>query len=114
MQEVQEVQVQPLDWEAALEKGMVTHSSILAWRVPWTEEPGGLHTVHGVTKSWTQLNQFSVHTHTHTHTHAHMHTHTGGQWDSPRGDGLKSVRAVLPATVATPPCAPEHPGVRLA
>ena len=35
-----------------LEKGMATHSSILAWRIPWTEEPGGL-TVHGVAKSYT-------------------------------------------------------------
>ena len=31
-----------LDWENPLEKEMVTHSSILAWRIPWTEEPGGL------------------------------------------------------------------------
>ena len=36
-----------------LEKGMAAHSSILAWEMPWTEEPGGL--VHGVTKSRTQL-----------------------------------------------------------
>ena len=38
----QEMQVQTLGWEDPLEKGMVTHSSILAWRIPWTEEPGGL------------------------------------------------------------------------
>ena len=38
-----------------LEKGMATPSSILAWRIPWTEEPGGVHGVHGVTKSQTQL-----------------------------------------------------------
>ena len=31
-----------LDWEDPLEKGLATHSSILAWRLPWTEEPGGL------------------------------------------------------------------------
>ena len=31
-----------LDWEDPLEKGMATHSTILAWRIPWTEEPGGL------------------------------------------------------------------------
>ena len=37
-----------------LEEGMATHSSILAWRIPWTEEPGGA-TVHGVTQSWAQL-----------------------------------------------------------
>ena len=30
-------------WEDPLEKGMATHSSILVWRIPWTEEPGGLH-----------------------------------------------------------------------
>ena len=40
---------------------MATHSSILVWRIPWTEEPGGLHTVHMVTKSWTQLKQFRIH-----------------------------------------------------
>ena len=34
--------VPSLDWEDPLEKGMATHSSILAWRIPWTEEPGGL------------------------------------------------------------------------
>ena len=39
---VQEAQVQSLDWEDPLEKEMATHSSILAWRMPWTEEPGGL------------------------------------------------------------------------
>ena len=37
------------------QKEIATHSSILAWRIPWTEEPGGLHTVHGVTKSQTRL-----------------------------------------------------------
>ena len=35
----------PLIWEDPLEEGMATHSSILAWRIPWTEEPGGLHSV---------------------------------------------------------------------
>ena len=39
---VQETQVQSLGLEDPLKKGMATHSSILAWRVPWTEEPGGL------------------------------------------------------------------------
>ena len=34
--------VQSLGWEDPLEEGMATHSSILAWRIPWTEEPGGL------------------------------------------------------------------------
>ena len=37
-----EIQVRSLGWEDPLEEGMATHSSILAWRIPWTEEPGGL------------------------------------------------------------------------
>ena len=37
-----ETQVQSLSWEDPLEKGMATHSSILAWRFPWTEKPGEL------------------------------------------------------------------------
>ena len=37
---MQETQVQSLDWEDSLEKEMETHSSILAWRIPWTEEAG--------------------------------------------------------------------------
>ena len=36
-------------------EGNTAHSSILAWRIPWTEEPGRLHTAHGVTKSQTRL-----------------------------------------------------------
>ena len=36
---VQETQVQSLGWEDLLEKGMATHSNILAWRIPWTEKP---------------------------------------------------------------------------
>ena len=39
---MQETQVQSLGWEDSLEEGMATHFSILAWRIPWTEEPGGL------------------------------------------------------------------------
>ena len=42
---IQETQVQSLGREDALEKGMATHSSILAWRIPWTEEPGGLQSM---------------------------------------------------------------------
>ena len=40
--EMQETRVQFLSQEDSLEKGMATHSSILVWRIPWTEEPGGL------------------------------------------------------------------------
>ena len=49
----QENQVRSLGREDPLEKEMVTHSSILAWEIPWTEEPGRL--VHGVAKNRTRL-----------------------------------------------------------
>ena len=61
---MRETGTQSLDWEDPLEKAMATHSSILAWRMPWTEEPVGgagrcvevQSTVHGwVAKSQTQL-----------------------------------------------------------
>ena len=42
---MRETHIQPLGQEDSLEKGMATHSSILAWRIPWTEEPGGLQTM---------------------------------------------------------------------
>ena len=42
---IQETQVPSLGWEDPLEKGMATHSSILAWRIPWTGEPVGLQSV---------------------------------------------------------------------
>ena len=42
---MQDTWVQSLDWEDPLEKGMATHSSILAWRIPWTEEPVRLQTM---------------------------------------------------------------------
>ena len=54
-----ETQVRSLGQEDPLEKGMATHSSNLAWRIPWTEEPGRLHTVYGVTKSQTRLSDFT-------------------------------------------------------
>ena len=45
MQETQETQVQSLDPEDPLEEEMATHSSILAWKIPWTEELGGLQSM---------------------------------------------------------------------
>ena len=41
MQELQEKRVRSLDQEDPLEEGMATHSNIIVWRIPWTEEPGG-------------------------------------------------------------------------
>ena len=51
---VQETRVRSLGWENPQEKGMTVHSSILAWRIPWTVEPGGLQSM-GVAKSQTRL-----------------------------------------------------------
>ena len=51
---MQKTWVQSLGQKDPLEKGMATHSSILAWKIPWTEEPGVV-TIHGVTESQTQL-----------------------------------------------------------
>ena len=42
---MQETQVQSLGWEDSLEKEMATHTSILAWKIPWTEEPSGLQSM---------------------------------------------------------------------
>jgi len=53
MQETQETQVQSLGWEDPLEEEMATHSSILAWRIPWTEEPGNTQVLtEGAGKQW--------------------------------------------------------------
>ena len=57
MQEKQEIWVWSLGREGPLEEEMAAHSSILAWRIPWTEEPGGL--VHGVAKSQAWLSNWS-------------------------------------------------------
>ena len=45
MQETQETWVCSRGWEDPLEEEMATHSSVLAWRIPWTEEPGGLQSI---------------------------------------------------------------------
>ena len=45
MQETMETWVQPLGWEDSLEEEMATHSHILAWEIPWTEESGGLQSI---------------------------------------------------------------------
>ena len=60
--------------EDPLEKEIATHSSILAWEIPWIEELGGLQSM-GSQRIKTQL---STHKHTHTteYTHTHTHTHT--------------------------------------
>ena len=54
-------------YSKSVEKGMATHSSVLAWRIPLTEEPGGLQSV----GSQTVRHEWAANTHTHTHTHTH-------------------------------------------
>ena len=63
---IQEFQIQSLGWEGLLQKGMATHSSILAWRIPWTEEPGRLQSMEQqrVRRDWT--------TNTHTYSGCHL------------------------------------------
>ena len=76
---MQETWVRSLGWEDPLEEGMGTHSSILVWRIPWTEEPGRLQSMElqRVRRDWaTKYTHTYIHTHTHTHTHTHIHTHT--------------------------------------
>ena len=61
MQEAQEAQVQSLGCEDRLEEEMATHSNILAWETPWTEEPGRLQST-GSQKSQDMTEQLSTHT----------------------------------------------------
>ena len=55
---MQETRVRSLGQEDLLEKGMATHSSTLAWKIPWMEEPGGLQSM-GSQSRWTRLNDFT-------------------------------------------------------
>ena len=60
MQEMWEMRVRSLGWEDPLEKEMATHSRILAWRIPWTEEPGRLHSIESqrVGHGWAQTHRY--------------------------------------------------------
>ena len=71
MQKTQETWFPSLGWEDALEEEMATHSSILAGKIPWTEEPGGLLACYSPwgRKELGTTERLSVSTHTHTHTH---------------------------------------------
>ena len=61
---MQETWVQSMEWEDPLEKGMAIHSSILAWRIPWTEEPGGLQLVGSKRVRYDWATNSSLHWHT--------------------------------------------------
>ena len=67
---LQQTKVRSLGWEDPLKKGMATHSSILAWRIPWTEEPGKLQSrgLQTIAQDWA--------TNTHTHTPGAVDTST--------------------------------------
>ena len=52
---MQETQVQSPGWEDPLEKGMATHSSILAWRIPWTEDSGGIQSMGSQRVGWQRV-----------------------------------------------------------
>ena len=58
---MRETQIRSLGQEDLLEKAMATHSSTLAWKIPWTEEPGGLQSMGSL--SWTRLSDFTFHFH---------------------------------------------------
>ena len=57
---MQKTWVRSLGWEDPLEKGMATHSSTLAWRILWTEEPGELYIVHGGHKELDTTEQLTL------------------------------------------------------
>ena len=58
-------QVRSLGWEDPLEKEMITHSSILAWRIPWTEEPGSLQSIECKESDMTEHAQMHIQIHIH-------------------------------------------------
>ena len=67
-QEMQETWVQSLGREDPLEEEMATHSSTLAWKIPWTEEPGGLQSMGRKELGTADCVCVTEHTHTHKHT----------------------------------------------
>ena len=89
-----------LGWEDALEKEMATHSSILAWRIPWTEEPGGLQSMGSqrVRHDWATDTHRHTHTDTHTHTEllAYMFLRTKLMCSKWRKEGIQCVYMIKP------------------
>ena len=71
-----ETRVQSLGKKDSLEKETSTHSSILAWRIQWTEEPGGPQSMGLRRVGRDCATNTYIHTHTHTDTHTHTHTHS--------------------------------------
>ena len=80
---------------------MATHSNILAWRIPWTEEPGGLQSTGS--QSLTQLKRLSLHACMHIHAHKYRYTYTFKyQLPSKRDEVIRgtNVRGVTPLCLA--------------
>ena len=100
MQEMQDTWVRSLDQEDPLEEGMATHSSILAWSIPWTEEPGGLQSM-GPQRAGHNCVTDHTYTHTHTQTRLILRTIQPGRYHYPclRGDG----------EAGGPGCSPSNP-----
>ena len=87
---MQETPVQPLGPEDALEKEMATHSCILAWKILWTEEPGGLQSMGSQRVGYDRAT---------THTHTHTHTHTGHMCSALIGTAKQFSKVVVPILI---------------
>ena len=70
MQETQDTRIWSLDWQDPPEEEMATHPSILAWKIPKTEEPGGPQSMGS--KEWDKIEQLSMHTHNYVYLAKHL------------------------------------------
>ena len=70
---MQETCVRSLDWEDPLEKEMTTHPNIVAWKIPWKEDPGRLHTVLGVARELNMTEQLTSNYNTYLFGHIIWH-----------------------------------------
>ena len=79
---VEETQVQSLGQKDPLEEEVATQSSILAWKIPWTEKPGRLQLMRLQRLSMCVRVHARTQKHTHTHTHTYTHTHRHAESES--------------------------------
>ena len=83
MQKTEETLVRSLGWKDPLEEEMATHSSLLAWRIPWTERPGGLQTM-GLQRVGCDCTQ--------THTHMNIYVYRAWRWERLKAGGERGDR----------------------
>ena len=83
---MQQTRVQSLGWEVPLEKGMATHSSILAWRIPWTEKPGRLQRVR---------HNWAINIHTYHSVNLKLFWNSFFFLNPGAGEGFKGIREAL-------------------